>query len=125
MFLIGCHTAQRISDYSTITKQNLTKTGQGHNVITLLQVKTGNRVIIPIKPELMSLLKKYNFSVPHVIEQKLNERIKQIGRMAGIDESIQITSYTNGMKLLLHVPKYKLIQSQDHTKNWSNSHVSC
>ncbi len=111
VFLIGCHSAQRISDYSRFTKKSITKTSQGLRVIDLRQIKTGSRVIIPIKPQLWTLLEKYDFSVPHIFEQKLNERIKEIGKLAGITESVQITEYKQGAKVLKHVPKYTLIQS--------------
>lgn len=111
VFLIGCYTAQRFSDYSRITLKSISKTGQGFKVIDLRQLKTGNRVIIPIKPELRILLEKYNYHVPHIAEQKLNQYIKEVGQLAGILDPIQITVYEKGMRVLKHVPKYSLIRS--------------
>lgn len=111
IFLIGCYTGQRVSDYSRITKECISKTTLGHSVIDFKQAKTGNRVVIPIKPDLMKLLKKHAFSVPYMVEQKLNLRIKEVGRLAGINEPVQVTEYRKGLKVLKHVPKYTLIQS--------------
>jgi integrase len=111
VFLIGCYTAQRISDYSKINQNSIRKTAKGNSVIDLRQTKTGNRVVVPIKPELTNLLKKYDYSVPHIFEQKLNDRIKEVGKLAGISESVHVSEYKNGLKVLKHVPKYSLIQS--------------
>lgn len=110
VFLIGCYTAQRVSDYSKIAKHNITKR-PGFEVIELIQDKTGVRVIIPIKPELRTLLKKYNYTSPYILEQKLNKYIKEVGKLAKINDTVPVTKYKEGKKLTLNVPKYSLIQS--------------
>lgn len=110
LFLIGCYTAQRISDYSKINKDGISKR-PGFEVIELIQSKTGNRVIIPIKPELRTILKKYGFNAPYITDQKLNEYIKKVGQMAGIKELVPVSKYVKGKKTTTHVPKYSLIQS--------------
>lgn len=110
LFLIGCYTAQRISDYSKINKDSISNRS-GFQAIELIQAKTGQRVIVPIKPELLKILKKYDFTAPYMVEQKLNQYIKKIGQMAGIDEGVPITEYSQGRKIVKHVPKFTLIQS--------------
>lgn len=50
MFLIGCYTAQRFSDFSSIHSSCIGKTAKGVDVIRMEQ-KTGNMVVIPISDD--------------------------------------------------------------------------
>ena len=127
VFLIGCYTAQRFSDYCRITKGNLRiqsinqnanpkKKGKKLNplilkTIDIVQEKTGERCIIPIRPELDHILKKYDYSVPKIFEQKLNSLIKTVGKKAKINEKIRITEFRGGLKVEKDYFKYDLIRT--------------
>lgn len=91
VFLVGCYTAQRFSDYSTINEGNIRTLESGQRVIDLKQQKTGNHVVIPIRPELQSILDKYEDRLPKAYEQKVNEFIKEVAREAGITEKIEVS----------------------------------
>lgn len=79
VFLIGCFTALRYSDYSRIKKENIGFTNSGTKVIRIKQEKTDGTVVIPILDErLEALLKKYDYNVPEVLDQSLNRTIKEI-----------------------------------------------
>lgn len=81
IFLIGCYTGQRFSDYHRIDESNIGFTQNVTKVIRLYQQKTKSPVVIPIlNDELEVLLKKYNYCVPTISEQKLNDYIKEICR---------------------------------------------
>lgn len=81
VFLIGCYTSQRYSDYF-ITKDSIGQTSRGVRVIRMYQKKTQNKVVIPIMdPRLETILKKYNYNVPKVTDQNMNRTIKKIGEM--------------------------------------------
>jgi integrase len=113
VFLIGCWTCQRFSDYSRINKVTVQ---DGRRVIKLVQVKTGNKCVIPVRAELDMVLKKYEiakdeYQLPKVWEQKLNKRIKTVCRLAGITEPIEITKVKGGKKVTAKYPKYKLVSS--------------
>lgn len=80
LFLIGCYTAQRFSDFTSINENCIGTTAKGVKVIRMEQQKTGNLVAIPIVDErLEALLKKYNYNVPYITDQALNRTIKEIG----------------------------------------------
>ena len=80
VFLIGCYTAQRYSDWF-ITENSIGVTANGVRVIRLEQEKTDNRVVIPIMDERLEiLLKKYNYNVPLIPDQSLNRSIKKLGQ---------------------------------------------
>lgn len=79
VFLIGCFTALRFSDYGRIEKSCIGFTTKGTKVIRITQEKTGGTVVIPIMDErLETLLKKYDYNVPTLCDQSLNRAIKEI-----------------------------------------------
>lgn len=110
VFLCGCYTAQRFSDYSRVNKSNI-RTIEGIKVIDLIQQKTGERVVIPIRHELDIILKRYDYTLPKTFEQKINERIKDIGKMAGITELIQYEENRGGLRVKKSVMKCDLIKT--------------
>lgn len=79
VFLIGCFTGLRFSDYGRIDKSCIGCTIKGTKVIRMIQEKTHGTVVIPILDErLDALLQKYNFNVPTLWDESLNRAIKQI-----------------------------------------------
>jgi hypothetical protein len=110
VFLCGCYTAQRYSDYSRICKEHI-KSYSGNKVIELLQEKTGEKCIIPIRPELESILMRYDYNLPRTHEQKVNKYIKEVCKMAEITEFIYYEEYKGGLKLKQKVPKHDLIKT--------------
>ena len=106
IFLIGCYTAQRFSDYSRISKKHIKE-----NIIELIQQKTGEKVFIPIRPELKQILQKYDYSAPKTYEQKVNARIKEVGKIAEINETIVTEKIKGGLKVETKQPKYELIKT--------------
>lgn len=112
VFLIGCYTAQRYSDYCRISPEHLQTTSSGNNVIDLVQIKTKQRVLIPfLFPELDILLQKYDYKVPRTVEQPFNRALKKIGELAGIDKNIVLTENIGGETKERLVKKYDLITS--------------
>jgi integrase len=111
VFLIGCYTAQRFSDYSRIKEEHIRDLDNGTKVIDIIQKKTGEQVIIPMKPELIALLEKYNYRMPKTFEQKVNKRIKEVGKLAGISSTINKEEIKGGLKVTRSVPKHDLIKT--------------
>jgi len=110
VFLIGVYTAQRYSDYSKITKNNIRMYGDA-KVIELHQQKTGEKCIIPIRPECEAILKKYDYTLPRTYEQKLNEFIREIAKAAKINEIIQYEQNRGGLTVKKKAYKYQQIRS--------------
>lgn len=119
IFLVGCYTAQRFSDYSTINEGNIRTLENGQQVIDLKQQKTGNHVVIPIRPELQSILDKYEDRLPKACEQKVNKFIKEVAREAGITEKIEVSYVENGEKKTHLVDKCDLVKT--HTARRSGA----
>ncbi len=112
MFLIGCYTALRVSDYKKIDSSCFTTTAEGTRVIDMPTTKTKNRVTIPIVyDELIAIIEKYDYDFPRITSQKLNDGIKEIARLAGITNTVTYFATKGGETRQFTEPKYKLISS--------------
>jgi integrase len=121
IFMIGVWTAQRVSDYNHLTKENLSEqvirkkekngsyTERTVKTLTFVQQKTGNRVIIPCCKELCKTLDKYPDEFPFLWDQKLNKYIKEIGKRAGLTDPVEVTTTKGGKIEKAILPKYELI----------------
>lgn len=82
IFVVGCCTCQRVSDYSRLKKENFVTTARGAKVVKIQQQKTKNFVTIPILDDkLTAIMEKYNYSLPKLptfFDQILNRYIKEI-----------------------------------------------
>jgi site-specific recombinase XerD len=75
VFVIGCFTAMRFSDYSTLDVNSIR-----NNRLEFVQQKTGAKVTIPIHPTVRQILEKYNYSLPEVPpNNEFNRIIKLVG----------------------------------------------
>lgn len=110
IFLAGVYTAQRYSDYSRISKE-MVKEENGVKYIELVQNKTGEKCLIPVRPELETILSRYDYTLPKSFEQKVNENIKTVGQKCGIKELVTIELNKAGLKVKKTEPKYKLIKT--------------
>ena len=109
-FLLGCMVGQRGGDLLRITDENFV-TRDGLPVIELKQKKTGKQITIPILDETKMLLSD---GLPYYISiQKLNEYIKEVCKIAGINEPIEGFKFDNKTKRKAKgvFPKYELITS--------------
>lgn len=87
IFLCGCYTAQRVSDYGRLTGDNFAVTAKGNKVVKITQTKTGNEVVVPyLNDNLRAIADKYNGEIPQVSDVIVNRYIKQIG--AKLSESV-------------------------------------
>ena len=102
LFLIGCYTAMRFSDYSRLSMDDIRD-----GVIRQVQQKTMERVVVPANPKVIAILQKYGGKAPRISQQKLNSNIKVICRDAGITDRISIVR--NGQ--MLEVEKWELVSS--------------
>ncbi len=81
VWLLGYFCAQRVSDYSRLSRENFKQTDSGLEVIVLQQQKTGQDMIIPILDErVFALCEKYGFDFPKLSRDTLNRFIKEVGK---------------------------------------------
>ena len=87
LFVVGCLTGMRYSDYSTLTHENIQ-----NDIIVKKTKKTGVTVHVPIHSYIRELLKKYDGELPKDISiQHFNRSIKTICKKIGLTETVVFT----------------------------------
>ena len=79
VFLLGCYTGMRYSDFKRVRASNVT-----NNLITIREVKDKTKTLeIPMTDKIRAILNKYNLELPVISEQKFREYLKEIFKIAG------------------------------------------
>jgi hypothetical protein len=107
LFVLGCLTGFRFSDYSDIKPEEI----RG-GMLYVNQTKTLSTVVVPLRSDAKKILiDKYNMQMPQVSNPNFNYYIKEVIKLAGIDELIKIT-HKRGNKITEEIrPKYAWIMS--------------
>lgn len=108
LFLIASYTGLRFSDFTAIEPHHI-----GKDFLTIKQFKTGQSVSIPIHPTVRNLFKKYNQqrNIKTISNQKFNEYIKEVCRLAGITEIVETQTTKGGKVVKETIPKFLLVSS--------------
>jgi integrase len=109
LFLIGCWTGLRFSDFTRLNSANVQKE-DGHPYFKIETQKTGAVVTIPIVPPIMPVLDQYGgidgLSLPKGISnQKMNEYLKELAQKV---ESLNVTFDKERTKAGLKVSSQKM-----------------
>lgn len=105
-FIIDCYTGLRISDIQMIGKQNLTK-----DFIQIANEKTDTRVVIPLHPYVRAILKKHKGLPRKISDQKMNESIKKVCELAGINEVVLFSITKGGVRKDFYYKKYEMVSN--------------
>lgn len=107
LFVVGCLTALRFSDYSTLTPENFTK-----DFIIKITKKTKTKVTIPLHDYVREIFIKYHGDLIFGLSiQYFNRAIKEICKEIGFNDDIRF-SYTRGGKLVTETKKeWELVSS--------------
>ena len=98
VFVVGCLTGQRVSDYKRINKGMIVELSDGHKYIKLKQEKTRKIVFIPLDYRAEAILDKYNGVLPKLFDQKINDYIKKVGEMLGWTEIVEMDEQRGSME---------------------------
>jgi integrase len=108
LFIVGCYTGLRFSDFSEIKPENIKK-----DFIQITTKKTNQFVVIPYHPCVRNIMEKYkerDNSLPKALtNQKMNDYLKVIGKLAGLDEIIVINKSRAGNRVKTNHKKYELL----------------
>lgn len=119
LFLIGCYTGLRFSDFTEINPENIVS---NNTVIQVRTKKTGQRVSIPLHKTVRKILAKYKNTLPKAYtNQTMNEYLKEVVSLAGIKELIE-TTITKGGKVEKNVlPKFKLVSTHTARRSFATN----
>lgn len=120
LFLIGCYTGLRYSDYSNIKTKNI---DIENNLLEIQPQKTDTIVLIPLHNVVKTILCKYNYVLPKSISnQKTNEYLKEIGIKAEL-LNVKVTKKITkgGLPIEHNMFKYELLCSHAARRSFSTN----
>ncbi len=104
-FYLLCQIGIRISDFNTFMEHV-----KNNQVVKIYNQKTGSEIMIPVSNKARMILEKYDYNLPEISEQKMNEYIKIIGEMVPALQSLVQIRYTKGGRdIVKNVTKYSQI----------------
>lgn len=117
LFVVGCLTGLRYSDYSTLTRFNF----QG-DYIEKVTKKTGKKVTIPLHDYVKEIYDKYEGEISSGLSiQHFNRYIKMICEKIGLTEEVSFT-YTRGGELITETkPKFKLVSTHTARRSFATN----
>lgn len=117
LFLIGCWTGLRFSDWNKVKSENIED-----GFLTVKQSKTGNPVVIPIHPTVKNIIEKYEDQLPPMISnQKFNDYIKDVVKLAGIKEKVQKTITIAGRERTYSYEKWEQISTHSGRRSFATN----
>lgn len=118
MFLIASDTGLRYSDVIRLTTENITEEG----LIKIQTQKTGKTIYAPMTPRVKRIFEKYDYKLPKPISnQRYNQFIKDIARMAGITAPVTRTRTIRGVLTTTTVPKYQRVSSHTARRSFATN----
>lgn len=106
LFLFQVFTGQRYSDICRFNIEDVR-----NEVWYIKQAKTGKKMEIPLVEPAMTILQKYKGVLPIISNQKMNSYLKELGKIAGIDETEVITKQVGSKKTEQRFFRYELMKT--------------
>jgi integrase len=111
VFCFCSFTSLRYSDVA-----NLKRSDVFDSYISITTIKTADSLTIELNDYSKAILKKYekdvfpnNSALPVISNQRMNEYLKELGELCGLDEPVTITYYKGNQRYDEVYPKYVLI----------------
>jgi site-specific recombinase XerD len=105
-FIIDCYTGLRISDLKLLGSKNM----QGE-FITIVNEKTDTKVVLPVHPYVRALISKYNGFPPKMNDQEINDEIKDVAEICGIDKTELYTVTEGGKRKDYYLKRYQMVSN--------------
>lgn len=103
LFLLACYTGLRYSDLVSIRPEHMK--GQ---LLRLTMQKTRETVVVPLTGAALTLVQRQLAGgVRLITNQKLNEYLKEVGKLAGITEPFELIRYRGGKRETTIMPKWE------------------
>ena len=111
LFIVGCYTGLRFSDFTTIPAKSINRKT---NKIKIITQKTAQEIVIPIHERVNAVLDKYkdlteNSLPPALSNARMNLYLKDVAKMAKINEKVSKTQTVAGKRVTITQPKHKLV----------------
>ena len=119
LFVIGCWTGLRQSDLNHLEKALFDVEAE---TITVVTEKTTEKVTIPMHRYIKELYTKYDGKFPKMCyKSRFNDHLKELGRLAKIDDEVIIKENRGGKVTSIKYKKYQLIKSHTARRSFATN----
>jgi integrase len=108
LFLFACYTGARFGDVQKLHMDDI------RGAAWFLRMgKTRSETRIPLIPQAVAILKKYNKDgrMPKISSQRMNDYLKELGQLAEITEPVRIVRYQGAKRVEDRGPKWQFLSS--------------
>ncbi|WP_171972459.1 site-specific integrase [Mucilaginibacter polytrichastri] len=121
LFLVGCWTGLRFSDFNSISSKNIKD-----RYINIKTQKTGKEVVIPVHPTVSEIIKRYDGKTENslplpISNQKMNDYLKEIGKLVGFTEIIKRERTKAGKGVVINIPKFKHLTTHTARRSFATN----
>lgn len=117
MFIIMCYTGLRFSDIINIKPEHI-----NDGMIEITQVKTKEKIAIPITKEVERLLTKYNNALHKISNQKFNDYLYEVVKKCeGLGIEVTKKTIQGGKHIVLKKPKYEFVSSHTARRSFATN----
>lgn len=122
LFLIGCWTGLRFSDFSTLSKSQIQD-----EFITVTTQKTGETVVIPIYPVVKEIMRRYKGKTPNSLPRslsnvKMNEYLKELGEMVeSLSNLVTLKTLYKGKEVIKEYKRYQLLTTHTARRSFATN----
>ncbi len=123
LFIIGCYTGLRFSDFTVIKPEHI-KVINDVDMIIIRTKKTNHDVSIPVHPYIKNILIKYDKKIPKPLSnQKMNDYLKEMAEIIGLDEDIRLIRSVGGKRQEETYKKFELVKTHTCRRSFAtNAH---
>ena len=111
VFLFCCYTSLRYSDVAALTVEDVKE-----GYIQVVTQKTSDGLKIELNRHAQAIIDKYrgkrfrgSLALPVISNQKMNDYLKELGQMAGLDEPTRIVYFKGDKRFDEYHPKWELL----------------
>lgn len=122
LFIVGCWTGLRFSDFTAIKPENI----QGE-LIHVKTFKTGEPVVIPIHNMVKKIMVKYSGKYPNslppaIANQKMNAYLKEIAKQVdSLQTPVEVEGTKGGLKFTETKQKWELVTTHTARRSFATN----
>lgn len=105
-FCFQCFTGLRFSDIEELKPEDV----KGDE-LTITVHKTREQLTIPLNDFALEILRKNNYCLSVISNQKTNDYLKEVGQLAGINDRVKLTRFRGASRIEETFSKYELIST--------------
>lgn len=103
-FIIDCYLGLRVSDIQLLDPKNIES-----DRVTIASEKTDTKVVIPLRPEVKAILKKWKGLPPKITDAEINRSIKEVCEILKFNDVVLYSVTKGGARKDFYLKKWEMV----------------